>query len=163
MFQDLVCTVIENFKASYPDGDPTISFLVVTISGEDEGTGVITWSSNKDDIETGTVQDMQNNITESDIYASEINEWLYGAEYTREFESANAPCTYEEYLKISNGMTYSEVVEIIGSEGTETSSASAGGYTSKVYKWDGSEKNSNVVVTFTNDLVVAKAESGLDS
>lgn len=70
-------------------------------------------------------------------------------------------CSYEEYLQIKNGMTYDQVVEIIGSEGKETSTATLGGTTSSVYQWDGSAKYSNVTITFTNNAVVAKAQAGL--
>lgn len=70
-------------------------------------------------------------------------------------------CSYEEYLQIENGMTYDQVVEIIGSEGKEASTATVGGTTSSVYQWDGSAKYSNVAITFTNNAVVAKAQAGL--
>lgn len=99
-----------------------------------------------------------------------ISEYMDAHDITANFESeaftnpepVNSPsCSYEEYLQIENGMTYDQVVEIIGSDGAEASTATVSGITSSVYQWDGSAKYSNVVITFTNNVVVAKAQVGL--
>jgi hypothetical protein len=76
--------------------------------------------------------------------------------------SAAGACTYDMYMAIEEGMSYSQVVEIIGVDGTEMSSSSVGGNTAKVYQWDGDKLYSNVIVEFLNDEVVSKAQAGLD-
>ncbi len=66
------------------------------------------------------------------------------------------------YDKIQNGMTSSQVEDILG-QGTEKAGAGAAvgnlGGSAKVITW-GDEKKS-VTVTFVNDKVVLKAEQGL--
>lgn len=70
--------------------------------------------------------------------------------------------TLDEYNAIENGMSYDEVVEIIGSEGTSTSEASSGDYSIKIITWYGNGMaGSNANVTFTNDKVTGKAQIGL--
>ena len=77
-------------------------------------------------------------------------------------QPVNPPeCSYEEYLQIEDGMSYADVVEIIGSDGIEQSRSSASGSTAVVYKWDGDMKYSNVIVEFLNDAVISKAQAGL--
>lgn len=98
----------------------------------------------------------------SDISANDINYYLGIEEFTT-ITPVNTPdCTYEEYQQIDTGMSYDDVVSIIGSDGVELSSATIAGYTSKVYQWDGSAKYSNVVIQFQNDAVISKAQSGLE-
>lgn len=70
--------------------------------------------------------------------------------------------TLDEYNAIENGMSYDEVVEIIGSKGTSTSEASSGNYSIKIITWYGNGMaGSNANVTFTNDKVTGKAQIGL--
>lgn len=66
----------------------------------------------------------------------------------------------DEFARIQEGMTYSEVVAIVGEPGEEISSSNMAGYTTKMYSWqnfDGS--NANVMVQ--NGRVVMKAQFGL--
>ena len=70
--------------------------------------------------------------------------------------------TLEEYNKIENGMSYEEVVEIIGSNGVESATSSVEGYTTSIYTWYGNgTAGSNANVTFTNGKVFGKAQVGL--
>lgn len=71
--------------------------------------------------------------------------------------------TYENYLKVQNGMTYTEVCDIFGQSGIQQSNTEAEGYSLTVYSW---EKNStfsyaNVVVMFENGKVTSKSQVGL--
>jgi len=55
---------------------------------------------------------------------------------------ANAPTAstgvnLANYGRIQNGMTYDEVVQILGVEGTELSSSGSGQYRTVMYSWDG--------------------------
>ena len=70
--------------------------------------------------------------------------------------------TMEEYNQIDNGMTYEEVTEIIGSQGSLSSTVTANGTTIEIYTWYGDGvAGSNANVTFTNDSVTGKAQVGL--
>ncbi len=70
--------------------------------------------------------------------------------------------TLEEYNQIDTGMTYDEVVEIVGSAGTVSSEVESGGYKIVIVTWYGNGlTGSNANVTFTNDAVTAKAQVGL--
>lgn len=65
----------------------------------------------------------------------------------------------DKYNQIKNGMSRSEVENIIG-KGTELSSSSGGGYTFSSYQWKG-EDYSSIVITFQNDKVMSKSQYGL--
>ena len=70
--------------------------------------------------------------------------------------------TMEEYKKIENGMTYEEVVEIVGSEGELSANSSVSGYTTSIYTWYGNGvAGSNANVTFQNGKATGKAQVGL--
>lgn len=70
--------------------------------------------------------------------------------------------TLAEYNQIKSGMSYDEVKEIIGSEGSLTSSVTFNGITIQIYTWYGNGiTGSNANVTFTNDSVTGKAQVGL--
>lgn len=70
--------------------------------------------------------------------------------------------TLDAYNKIETGMTYEEVVEIIGSNGVETSTVTSNDITISIYTWYGNGvAGSNANVTFTNDEATAKAQVGL--
>ena len=45
--------------------------------------------------------------------------------------------TLDEFNTIQNGMSYEEVVEIIGSEGEASSTATVGDITTSIYMWKG--------------------------
>jgi hypothetical protein len=65
------------------------------------------------------------------------------------------------YLRISNGMTYPEVVEILGETGEELSRVDLAGYTTIMYgwkRWNGANMNA----MFQNGRLVQKAQFGLD-
>ncbi|MBS5166279.1 MAG: DUF3862 domain-containing protein [Butyricicoccus pullicaecorum] len=71
--------------------------------------------------------------------------------------------TLDEYNQIQNGMTYDQVVEIIGSSGSSAAESGVNDYTIKIYTWYGNGiAGSNANVTFTNGTVSAKAQVGLE-
>lgn len=57
-------------------------------------------------------------------------------------------------------MTYKEVVEILGSDGTETSNSEIGKYKTVVYKWEG-DNYTYVIASFQNDKMSFKSQYGL--
>jgi hypothetical protein len=68
--------------------------------------------------------------------------------------------TLNKYYEIQNGMSYSEVVRILGDRGQELSRSEIGGYTSSMYQWI-NPSGSSLTVMFSNDLVASKAQLGL--
>ena len=70
--------------------------------------------------------------------------------------------TYDNYTKIQNGMSYSEVVSILGNnEGTLDTSAGYGGYTLSYYTWQNASGTRYIVLGFENGRVCAKSQYGL--
>lgn len=69
--------------------------------------------------------------------------------------------TMEQFTTIKEGMTYEEVVAVLGSEGEVLSSNEVGGYKTVMYKWDGAAVMSNMNATFQNGKMMSKAQFGL--
>lgn len=84
---------------------------------------------------------------------------------SKDNKNANEPTiTLEEFNKIKNGMTYEEVVKIVGGEGTLQSEAGDGQYKISMYSWEGEGglgANANVTFEGTKKKVTAKAQFGL--
>ena len=74
--------------------------------------------------------------------------------------------TLEEFNKIETGMTYEQVVEIVGVEGTVLSETDITGneqYKTTMYSWDGDGSlGANANVTFQGGKVISKAQFGLE-
>ena len=78
-------------------------------------------------------------------------------------ESTAELITLDEFNTIQNGMSYEEVVEIIGSEGEASSTATGGDITTSIYMWKGKGSvGANANVTFIDNKVSAKAQFGLE-
>lgn len=73
--------------------------------------------------------------------------------------------TLSEFNAIENGMTYEQVVNIVGSEGDVLSSVDLGigaEYASAMYTWEGDgSTGANANVTFQGGKVISKAQFGL--
>ncbi len=67
--------------------------------------------------------------------------------------------TIDKFNQIQTGMTYEEVVAIIGEEGTVSSESSFGDSSMKIYSW--SNGIANATISFTNGKVSAKSQFGL--
>lgn len=68
----------------------------------------------------------------------------------------------ENYTRIQTGMSYEEVVAILGKEGEEISSNDIAGYRNIMYKWnDDSGFGANMNAMFQNGKLVQKAQFGL--
>ena len=70
----------------------------------------------------------------------------------------------EEYNKIENGMTYDQVKDIIGSDGTKSTETGESGtaYYTVIYTWEGNgSTGANALFTFQNSKLMNKAQAGL--
>lgn len=77
-----------------------------------------------------------------------------------ESEQEDQTVTKEEYDKIKTGMSYEEVVKIIGFEGEEMSQNEMGGIKTVMYMWQNPD-GSNMNAMFQDNKLVQKAQFGL--
>ena len=68
--------------------------------------------------------------------------------------------TMDKYNQIKNGMSYQEVKDIIGREGTQTMSSGEGKYKVESYKWEG-DNYQFISVVFTGGKVQSKVQANL--
>lgn len=88
-----------------------------------------------------------------------------GSSETSENTTEGEYITYEEYEKIQNGMTYDEVVKIIGCEGRVASSSTVGDITTVSYNWSSKDMGGvtyGATVAFIDGVVTGKSQVGLD-
>lgn len=71
-----------------------------------------------------------------------------------------ADLTMAKYDQLQTGMSLTETVKIIGSEGSQTSSSTSGSYKTTTYKWEG-DKNARIYVIFKDDKIQSKSQSNL--
>lgn len=97
------------------------------------------------------------------LYSIVIPVWMF-AIYAIFFMPAsyNEVMTLEKYNNCRPGMTYEEVVEIIGSEGEPFSEVDISEINTKTYVWYGNKSlGSNANITFQNNRLISKAQLGL--
>jgi len=70
--------------------------------------------------------------------------------------------TMEQFTKIQEGMSYEEVVEILGSKGELLSSSDIAEYKTVMYQWKGTSIMGNMNAMFQNNKMVSKAQFGLE-
>lgn len=79
--------------------------------------------------------------------------------------NSEASISLSEFNKIKTGMTYEEVCDIVGGEGSLSSSVDMGigsEYKTEIYMWTGNGSiGANANVTFQNGKVISKAQIGL--
>ena len=77
-------------------------------------------------------------------------------------KAAGRIVTPEEYQKVQTGMTYDEVVQIVGVQGQEHKMGTGTPTGEKVYSWDNSD-GTYMSATFGGDgKLTAKTDSGLE-
>ncbi len=74
--------------------------------------------------------------------------------------STSSSLTLAEYNELTTGMSYQEVVAILGRGGVEQSRASIAGSTTVMYTWSGSG-TANMNAMFQDNRLVTKAQFGL--
>ena len=78
-----------------------------------------------------------------------------GCESSSDRGTTDINVTMDQYNAIRNGMTYDEVVDLLGFDGVERNNNGV----DAMYSWIAS--TGNIVVYFRNGRVVSKAQSGL--
>ena len=76
-------------------------------------------------------------------------------------KSSSTDLTLAKYNQVKNGMTYKEVVDIMGSEGVQQSSSGEGKYKVETYKWEGNEPYQFISVIFMDEKVYSKIQAGV--
>lgn len=69
--------------------------------------------------------------------------------------------TLDEFNKIQSGMSYNQVKEIVGCEGTVVSESEYMGTKMTIYSWYGKDGISNANVNIQNDKLLNKTQVGL--
>ena len=69
--------------------------------------------------------------------------------------------TLEEFNKIQNGMTYDQVKEIVGCDGTVNSESEVMGSKMTIYSWYGKDGISNANVNIQDNKLINKTQIGL--
>ena len=75
-------------------------------------------------------------------------------------ESGKSNVTKEQYERLKDGMSYKEVIAILGTEGDEQFKSNIAGFAFATYQWKGSGFSS-IIVTFQNDKLQSKSQVGL--
>lgn len=88
-----------------------------------------------------------------------MKELLFTESYPNEQQSCFITLT--EFNTIQTNMTYEEIKNIVGCEGTLMSETEINEYTSKIYYWYGKDNISNANFTFQNNKLISKAQYGL--
>lgn len=74
---------------------------------------------------------------------------------------ATADVTLSQYYSIKSGMTYNQVVSILGSPDEELSRVELSGYSTVMYMWEGNSNGGNMNAMFQNGKLISKAQFGL--
>jgi uncharacterized protein DUF3862 len=69
--------------------------------------------------------------------------------------------TLEGYNQIKTGMSYTEVVRILGEPGIETARSDVAGYTTVSYQWKVKQGPGNMILMFQNNKLITKAQAML--
>ena len=70
--------------------------------------------------------------------------------------------TMANFNRIRTGMTYVQVVEILGEPSEQLSETEIAGQRSAMFQWNASNWMGNMNITFSNGTVMAKAQFGLE-
>lgn len=150
-------TMLSAYNAgSAPDGWESIQENIIDIASQIEpAEGVENVSVSLLDSKNGT------------IYLTVINDKVtYNAFNVADVSYNDPTITLDEFNQIANGMTYQQVVEIIGGPGELLSEADLGlgaEYASAMYMWEGEGSiGANANVMFQGGVVVNKAQLGLE-
>lgn len=102
---------------------------------------------------TACGEDIDEIVEISDIVLTAVDE---------EINNQPEKITMEEFTALKNGMTYQQVVNIIGGEGTLTSEISIGWEKVTTYSWNGNHLGSSASISFSNGILNTKMQYGLE-
>ena len=160
--------------------DPVKDYMSANFSGEYDVISTSTRSEvrvyglSREDVEAlvESLDGITENISVSDysvegssiLYTYQNGKLTYDADNTEDFSiQGNGAVTMEIYQKIKNGMTYNEVVNLIGADGTPVVSVGDGEFQTESYSWPGENSEySSASVTFQGGVVAGKLQIGLD-
>lgn len=133
-----------------------IVIIVAAVSGgnkdNSEPSDIAQQTESKKETEKQTKEETQKET------ATEKTEEETQKETTEENEDSKV--TMENFLKISADMTYEQVVEILG-EGEQQSESEIAGSISKIYVWNREGFLNTITVTFTDNVISSKTQTGL--
>lgn len=136
-----------DFGMSYED--------VVAIIGED---GVV--------LSESTISDITTTIYQWEEGPSNFNITLQNNELVGKAQlgiiTSSSEITLEMYNSIETGMTYDEVVSVLGENGAFLSNSKILDSISEIYTWSGTSLGSSCNITFQDGKVIAKAQYGLE-
>jgi hypothetical protein len=75
--------------------------------------------------------------------------------------SSRGGVTLAQYHQLTDGMSYGQAVNVLGSSGTEISRSNVAGFLTVMYQWEGTHSGGNMNALFQNDRLVSKAQAGL--
>ena len=96
------------------------------------------------------------------MYEWESDGWGVATITFQNGNQSTAKATMDKYNQVETGMTYDEVVAIMGGDGELSSDTKIAGVSSKLYMWDGENIASNCSITFSDGKVSSKSQFGLD-
>jgi len=119
---------------------------------------VVIAMSTSENTNNNVIDNTNNNVVEN----TNDNVAESNAENTPVVEENSPKISMNEFEALQTGMTYEEVVAIIGGEGELSSQVDIAGYDTKMYMWDGEGSiGANANLTFQNDSLTSKAQFGL--
>lgn len=133
---------------------PSNSTVDMSISGEDSLFGSLEeiLSGNSKEPETESDKKETQAVKSDDSEKSKL----------ASISDAGNKITLEQYNKIKEGMTYQQVVNIVGSEGSLTANSSAGGISIEMYTWVGDGSYAVAEIGFQNGKVISMTQIGLE-
>ena len=76
-------------------------------------------------------------------------------------EEEGTGITMDNFNKLESGMSYEEIVAILGAEGEIMSETEVGGIKTAMYMWDANSFGANMNVMVQDDALISKAQFGL--
>ena len=105
------------------------------------------------------------NFTYFTTLASNLKGYVSTRLQNTHITSDQSPVNYESYKKIKTGMTYDEVIKILGDEGKELSNGNTNinGKTvaQQTIVWSDLDKTKNITITFADGKAVSKSQNNL--
>lgn len=162
------------------ESNPVKDYMDSSFDGEydvittDARTDVRVYGLSKEDTESlvANIDGLAENISVSDYtedgstiqYTYQNGKMVYDSSNVAKREiQGDGTVTMELYQKIKNGMTYNEVVNLIGADGKPVVSVGDGEYKTECYEWPGDSGDcSSVDVTFQGGVVAGKLQIGLE-